>query len=399
VQPVFTMLEKLPTRTSLEMITFVKCAIFQAGSVFVAAIVIFGLTRKDVEELSDVSKFVDKIFDLPWGSNLPSLTNCNWRFDADEKLKITMPSGRGFTELATQKDVYPRLFGEQQCLAYTSHLFGEGISQFLTSQLAADVVLINTIDLICPNWWVNLFVVSKTKYYQRDLNILFEGVDFHPYLRYQVLMKFMFLALVMPPVEFPRVLYFWAAVCFFQCFYIERYCFVKRYRHQPLYDMSFMHVLIYKCLPTGLILHMSSSILLFCFSYAREPGKKTGLEMTPNAATLVPFLIFYLLIIGFLCCWYSPLKIWGSFEEGDHFSRGTDLKRIIAADPVLSKDIDMEHLNLQYDKLSYTEALHATRDHHLGRVNLLNGVSIIEVHKYVPFPKRREFGVAFQLRG
>jgi hypothetical protein len=59
----------------------------------------------------------------------------------------------------------------------------------------------------------------------------------------------------------------------------------------------------------------------------------------------------------------------------------------------------MEHLNLQYDKLSYTEALHATRDHHLGRVNLLNGVSIIEVHKYVPFPKRREFGVAFQLRG
>ena len=73
--------------------------------------------------------------------------------------------------------------------------------------------------------------------------------------------------------------------------------------------------------------------------------------------------------------------------------------RIIAADPVMSQDINVEHLNMKFPKLSYTEALNATRDHHLGKVNLLNGVSIIEVTKYIPFPKRREYGIAFQLRG
>ena len=39
VQPFLTLLEKLPTRTDLEKITFVKCASFQVLSVFFAAII------------------------------------------------------------------------------------------------------------------------------------------------------------------------------------------------------------------------------------------------------------------------------------------------------------------------------------------------------------------------
>jgi hypothetical protein len=255
------------------------------------------------------------------------------------------------------------------------------------------------IDFICPNWWVNTLVLSKQKYYQRDLNVLFEGVDFHPYLRYQVLMKFMFLALVMPPVEFPRVLYFWASVCFFQCYYIERYCFVKRYRAQPLYDGSFVQVIVDNCLPAGLVLHMCSSIGMFGFMYSRNPKTKDELVITPNAATLVPFLLFYLLIIAFLVVWWRPAKIWEDFKKGDTFSHGTDFKRIIAVDPVLSQDVDVKHLNMKHDKLCYTEALKATKDHLAGRQNLLNGISHIDVHRYVPLPKDREFGVAFHLRG
>jgi hypothetical protein len=397
VQPFITLFEKLPTRTKLEKITFVKCSVFQAGTVFIAAIVVFGISSVESSLTALATDLIE--LKLPWGTGLPSLKDCSRRFDADEKITLAMPSGRGFDELDKGSTVYPHYLDEKSCLAYTTHIFGSGISAFLTSQLAADVVFINTIDLVCPNWWVNTMVASKQKYYQRDLNILYEGVDFHPYLRYQVLMKFMFIGLVMPPVEFPRVMYFWTAACFFQCYYIERYCFVKRYRHQPVYNMSFIHVLIFQCLPAGLIMHIGSSVFMFCFTYSRDKGGQNILEITPNVSTLVPFIIFYGLLIFFLIGWYMPLKVWANFRRGDTFSHGTDLRRIIAADPILSRDIDADSLNMKYDKLSYSEALNATKDHHLGKVNLLNGVSVIEVHKYVPFPKRREFGVALQIRG
>jgi hypothetical protein len=340
-------------------------------------------------------------FKLPWGSNLPSLKDCPQRYTADDRIYLAMASGRGFSELDEGRIVSPQDLVGNNCLAYTTFVFGQGISTFLTAQLVADIALINTIDLICPNWWVNTKLEVSKKFYQRDLNLLFEGVDFHPYLRYQVLMKFLFLGLIMPPIEYPRVMYAWTAICFFQCYYIERYCFVKRYRHQPLYDTTFINVIIYDCMPAGLIIHIFSSIFVFCFTYSRDNtlGNDSTLEITANASAMVSSFVFYLILIIFLVVWWLPLNLWNTFSQGDTFSHGTDLKRIIAADPVMSQDINVEHLNMKFPKLSYTEALNATRDHHLGKVNLLNGVSIIEVTKYIPFPKRREYGIAFQLRG
>merc|ERR1712196_435808 len=129
-------------------------------------------------------------------------------------------------------------------------------------------------------------------------------------------------------------MYFWTAVCTLQCYYIERYCFVKRYRNQPVYNMDFLYVLIYQCLPAGLILHIAASIGMFCFTYSRNPEADNQLHVTPNVAILVPFTIFYGLLITFLVIWWTPMKFWESFHEGDTFSHGTDLRRIIAADPV-----------------------------------------------------------------
>ena len=79
---------------------------------------------------------------------------------------------------------------DEQCWAFTLDLFGRGISEFLIGNLLGDIAIINMLDYLCPVWWVETKLLAGTAYYQKDLNKHFEGVDFKPFLRYQILLKF-----------------------------------------------------------------------------------------------------------------------------------------------------------------------------------------------------------------
>ena len=64
--------------------------------------------------------------------------------------------------------VSPQDLVGNNCLAYTTFVFGQGISTFLTAQLVADIALINTIDLICPNWFGSWPLLSGPPDVQRS---------------------------------------------------------------------------------------------------------------------------------------------------------------------------------------------------------------------------------------
>ena len=146
-----------------------------------------------------------------------------------------------------------------------------------------------------------------------------------------MLMKFFFLSLIIPPIEFPRILSLWAAACFAQCYFLERYCFVKRYRHQPLYDSTLINVVIRKCLPLGLFIRIGSSCLIFGFTYAKNPMTDMKLNISVNWTTLIPIGVVYVILLVFIVFWFVPLRVWDFHTGLDTFSHGTDLKRIVAA--------------------------------------------------------------------
>lgn len=45
-------------------------------------------------------------------------------------------------------------------------------------------------------------------------------------------------------VDQPRVLNLWVAICFWQCFEIERFCFVLRYKKPPLFDTCMTDIIV-----------------------------------------------------------------------------------------------------------------------------------------------------------
>ena len=94
-------------------------------------------------------------------------------------------------------------------------------------------------------WWF-LFCRVETsqavlKTFQIDVNKIYEGVDYKPFLRYQILLKFLFTALFLSHIDNPRIMYFWVAACFWQSLEIDRYCYVLRYRKPPYFDSNMVY--------------------------------------------------------------------------------------------------------------------------------------------------------------
>jgi hypothetical protein len=84
------------------------------------------------------------------------------------------------------------------------------------------------------------------KTFQIDVNKIYEGVDYKPFLRYQILLKFLFTALFLSHIDNPRIMYFWVAACFWQSLEIDRYCYVLRYRKPPYFDSNMVYCVSFR---------------------------------------------------------------------------------------------------------------------------------------------------------
>jgi hypothetical protein len=298
------------------------------------------------------------------------------------------------------------------------------------------------IDLVCPPWFIETRVNGPKALFQHDLNKIYEGVDYKPFLRLQVMLKFVFVASVMSQVDSPRILNLWVAVCFFESLQIDKFCFVWRYRKPPQYDAGLIRSVVRLGLPVGLILHVTTSLLLFGVVYRWELGGGDGeLTMKWNPyGSYSGFSIGACVVTGvFLILWLIPLKLWaepteqersaarnnyfkvqfndvkklgakltdvyairdtakGTVSSVARFSSGAASAVLKGAGSVnLDKDdvdgkrissVNMaEELGLDED-LTFTDVLRA-RETHNNILKLRN----VEVKKYIPNPTRREFGV------
>jgi len=262
---------------------------------------------------------------------------------------------------------------EESCFAFTLHLFGSGMGGYLVGALIADVLLINMVDMLCPPWWGEVILAGPSKIFQRDLNTLYEGVDQQPFLRYQMLMKFLLLGLFFGSIE--RIGYLWVAICFWQCLEIDRYCYIRFYNKPPFYNSSMLHIVIEKVLPLGLFTHVLMHLIFFCLDWSWSPsdGLAVGMRSGPIPIVAGCFVLF---VLFFLVAWMMPLKIW-KFEE--HSSRGLD-----SDVPTGSLKETISNLNFR-DALVINEANEKKHD--------LTHFTFIDVRKYIPDPRRRGFGI------
>jgi hypothetical protein len=374
---------------------------------------------------------------VPWGSGLATKTDCWWRFSStwtenNEEVNI--------------KGLSPNDWNEDQCWSYSLAYLAADLSWFLAGQLVADVALINTIDLICPAWWINVVLGSRKAYFQKDLENLYKGVDFKPFLRVQVLLKFVFTAMCLNQLDGTGVASanLWVALCFWQCFEIERFLFVCRYKQPANYSIRLVRTVIEFALPFALFVHSAFSIFLFgwvchipltmtlpngtTYTLARddfahavvtedwkfEPtgGKYYGLpvgeislgipEWQRNDDVWFPLSGLWLLQLVFIVVWFLPLKIW-DFRQHDTFDSGTNLKRIMAgAQPEKKRSLDRKHggrSSMELDRmmkgnerLRFTEALQAQEDVKNNEENIISEMVGIRLKKYIPDPTRFEFG-------
>jgi len=262
-------------------------------------------------------------------------------------------------------------------------------------------------------------------------------MGFKPYLRIQVLLKFLFTAMCINQID--GIGYasanLWAFLCFWQCFEGERFLFVCRYKQPPNYSNEIVSMLIDWVLPLALLVHAGFSFFLFGWVWevdlqlhwqgsnikvdnGEDLYRKAVLERSIPEADLpkislyrfgdatmhrnddiwFPLSVFWILEMLFLIVWLQKRwKIW-DFKEHDTFDNGTDLARSIASSYDLYKaDITTEKLGLAGTHLTYSEALKARDDAMNGRSNDIARVVRINVNKYIPDPTRFEFGGGMQL--
>lgn len=381
LMPLASLLEKQPTRAKLEEVTFLKLAWFQwAGTIF-ATLYVFGLDEYSSTSLNVLSSEQIRY----WGSGLPTEI-CNiTRFNNTK------------TSLKIYLDQNIASLDQQQCWAYTLHLYGTGISEFLIGNLMGDIAIINMLDYWCPVWWVETKILANTAYYQKDLNKHFEGVDFKPFLRYQILLKFLLVGMTASCIDNPRILTLSVAICYYQCYGIEKFCFLLRYNKPPLFPTQMYQVAIQYGLPLALFTHLVSGQLLFGLTYEYVGDGWTYFPNKIGSYGTIS-LIFFCLGIVFICLWFLPLPIW-KFDSGNAaaivplFSPNGVDEEVYPDD--LTPHKKLRRLNTtqeQADKMkhhtTFKTALLANAKHlDIGRLRR------VEVERYVPNPRRREFGI------
>ena len=177
-----------------------------------------------------------------------------------------------------------------------------------------DIGISNGLDIVCPTWWIATSIVSRLCHFQRDLNKIYEGVDFKPFMRFQILLKFVFMGCLMNKVDGPRIMNFWVAACFWTCMELERFCFVKYYCRGPLHSIDIMHSVVNHCMPAALLMHMWSSFLTFGVSWSLydtsytpfPPAERYAKEGEPvlkyniNKDVLVAFGVYWALAAIFV---------------------------------------------------------------------------------------------------
>jgi hypothetical protein len=385
----------------LEKHTFFKVGGFQALALILATLYTFA-SEATWEADADFSEQFSEQFSsgsgqlFQWGGRLPSLTSCQGVDHGSATTRYNMTGA--FWEWSQEADTNASTLEPRDCWAFGLTRLGRGMGNFLAEQLAFDIVICNNIDIICPAWWIATKIDAAKAFYQYDYNKCFEGVDFHPYLRYQILLKFLWVSMTLNHLDFPRVLNFAVVICFMQCYIIDRETFLLRYRIMPQYAIGLISDTVMYALPIGLSVHCVMSFFSWCITYTHS-SDKSAVEMHINWEYCIPVIPVAIMVLLFLVAWVLPLHFWkfhqsdAEFDYEDDFAGATDIRRRAHALASL-RHIDYEKLceeNAGF--LSYSEALQAKLDLQNGDYNVVNEIVDVQVGKYIPEVMRHEFSI------
>ena len=360
LMPLASVQERVHHRSTLHVVTFLKLAWFQwAGTVF-AALYVYGLGDKG---LTMAALSNDQI--AMWGWGLPT-SECNTtRFTTSSTASMTLDP----VDVAS--------FGAIQCWAYTLHEFGTGIGGFLIGNLIGDVLLINMIDFVCPPWWGDTLGALGGAYFQTDLNRAFRGADFIPFLRYQILLKFLMVGMTVSCVDNPRIITLFVAVCFIQCFGIEKFNFLYRYKTPPKFGAFMYSVVVRFGLPVALLVHLIVVQILFGFTYGLNSDN--SLRIVDNVVNGTDYgtisAIFFFIGVVFVIVWLLPFAFW-NFPH------------------LTPKHVDPPGIKAMVDALTFEQALAIGGDDDgCSSDHPLRKEKNFEIRKYLPNSTRRTFGV------
>ena len=373
--PLLSVLEGVHTRSTLQIIAFLKLSFFQFAATAVGTVYVYGLDEIAADGRAFTSSQIQS-----FGSGLPT-SNCNIpRFNRFKNVSAVdlLTINNGFGIPPGMKNVYD--LDSESCFAFTLHLFGSSMGGYLIGALIADILLINMVDLLCPPWIGEVILSGASKIFQKDLNALYEGVDQQPFLRYQILIKFLMLGLFFGSIE--RIGYIWVAVCFWQCLEIDRYCYVRFYNKPPFYNHNMINIVIIWVMPLGLLLHIFMHLVFFALDWSWQQSNGLTVVLRDGPIPVVA-LLFLIIIFIFLIIWMFPFEFWKFNSQ----KKIMDIKLSLTL-----KDSKGKKLRDSIAKLTFRDALIINKEADCVDHDLTH-FSFIDVRKYIPDQRRRGFGV------
>jgi hypothetical protein len=195
--------------------------------------------------------------------------------------------------------------------------------------------------------------------------------------------------MILSQIDNPRLLNLWVAICFWQSLEIEKFCVVLRYKRPPLFDSTMFHVVVIYGLPIGLLIHVVMSFFLFGVTYSGAgPTLQVHTHTEGFFGTVVA--LFFVLSCLFLLVWILPLPMWAFEKKGAESSKlSSSTKESVSPDDFTDSGThDDFNGDGEYTHLKFGEALTANE-----KCLPVTKVKRVAVHRYIPDPLRREFGV------
>jgi hypothetical protein len=176
-------------------------------------------------------------------------------------------------------------------------------------------------------------------------------------------------------IDNPRFLSLFVAICFIQCYGIEKYNFLLRYKDPPAYGAFMYSVVVIYGLPSALLIHCVMAEVMFGFTYGLTEDFSLIVENNEVNGTRYGTisLVFFFIALAFCIVWILPFKFWEFESTGDK-------DKVFVEEEGSVQRMEAE--------LTYYEGLTAVED----KIDITHHRNI-KVMKYVPDPTRREFGV------
>lgn len=140
---------------------------------------------------------------------------------------------------------------------------------FVINLLIGDLLLLNGIELLRPEWLIQTKLVAPQAHSQTALNELYEGVPFMLWQRYQFVFKFICVTFTFGTAL--PICYFILFACLAMTYYVDRYNMLFKFKQPPKFNKTLAWFVMEVMMPVAIVLKVISSVYWFWITDSTLP--------------------------------------------------------------------------------------------------------------------------------